>query len=194
MFELYLGLGLTSVTLIIIGLIAAVYIVARGRHRKAVVYEVLPPIALSNVEFGQSGYSLQVVYRSHSNHIQAVQQVFLQYVRLVNFSRDRIIREDFISSEPFSVVITGGEVIDISVAKLSNPTSHIRLGQINKEKDVASSAILFDHLDPHDEVILQIVSASRAQAVTLQGRSNGAEELVLSKHIVHSSFENWIHV
>jgi hypothetical protein len=105
-----------------------------------------------------------------------VERAFLQYLVFTNFGRTPITSGDLASVDPLRVQVTGGSVLDISLANVTREVCGIQLGKLvarapttNGDQDVASAPIELEFLDHRDGGLIQILTDAGGCEVSLHG-------------------------
>lgn len=168
--------GIVGVTLTIVSLIYAIYVTRKSKQEKCLVYEVMSPVPVAEVVKSQSAYSLKVVYEKPNETPVYIKHAVAQYFRFTNFGRLPIDKNDLVEADPLRIEVTGGKVLDISLAGVTRDVCQISIGDIKANETTATANIDLVFLDHMDGGIIQILSDTANLQTILTGTIIGMPE------------------
>jgi hypothetical protein len=103
-------------------------------------------------------YSLSIHYRAaNSDQEEVIEAAFMWYVRLANFGKEPIRREDLAPANPLRVEVEGMRTLDIGFATAGRDVTQVRLTEPEILEDRAVARIEFDFLDYHDGAVVRVL-------------------------------------
>jgi len=144
-------------------LIYAVVQSRRGRHEKALVYDVSPAASIASVLRHDSKERLSITYEAVGQAPMHVHGAVLRFVRVGNLGREPIHRADIAPADPLAIHVKGTRVLEWSVADSTRPVVRFSVTPLGAESEEVSARIDFDFLDYHDAGMVRILTAGRGK-------------------------------
>src|SRR5574341_882794 len=179
--DINLILGIVGVALSIVSFLYAIHVTRTSKREKSLVYEVLEVVPIAQIISGQGAYSLQLLYNRPGNEPLRIEHAFVQYIRLTNFGRVAIRKEDLASTDPLRIEISPskGQVLDISLSGVTRETCNVSVGKPEINDSIVVAKIDFEFLDYLDGCLIQVLSDTPRIETRLLGTIVGMPEGIM---------------
>lgn len=185
--DLGLIIGIFGTLLTIISLIYAIIVTQRNVTKKSLEYECLSPVPMTSSISKESSNSIKIIFTSPKMQERVVDNIVIQFIRLTNFGKIPMRREDLIQNDPLRIEVEGENVLDISIAKVSRNACQISIGPILLQGETTISKIDFEFLDLFDGALIQIISENRPSKPRLFGTIIGMPKGIREREVPKSS-------
>ena len=116
-----------------------------------------------------SDYKLSILYEPEGRAEERIASAFVHFVRIINFGREPIRREDIAPANPLRIEVRGTRVLDFSVEAVTRPVSRITIDPHVKRDADSTAFIEFDFLDYLDGALVRIMTTERPAEISLTG-------------------------
>jgi hypothetical protein len=177
------GFYLLAGVITIVSLIVTLVAYRRSDRRKILVCDISPPISLITILPDRTGHRFSVVYEREGSEPKNIKGACLYFVRLANFGREPIRREDLATSDVLRLEVEHAKVLDIAEVNVSRPVIGVGLSPLKEVgffeepgAPVTRSDVSFDFLDYQDGALIRILAESAAAKIVLRGTIIGMPE------------------
>lgn len=162
--------GVAGTIASIIGLLYAFIVARRSDRRKLLTYHVTPPLPIASVLPDKAGHRLSIIYEREGTEPLNVKGAYLRFVRICNFGKEPIRRDDIAASDPLRLEIEHARILDLAVADVSRKVINFQITP-NQSNDggATSTQITFDFLDYLDGAGIRVLTDRPRTSIRLLG-------------------------
>jgi len=164
----------------IVGLVLTIVYAHRADRRKALVYDVAPPLALATVLPERTEHRLSILYEREGYPPLNVKGAYLRFIQLGNLGKEPIRLEDIAHSDPLRLEVAKARVLDMAVSAVSRDVINFHVASFTETSDgQTNSLISFDFLDSQDGAVIRVITDNPTARFGISGTIIGMPQGIL---------------